>query len=186
MSIEVTVAGPADYRIVSNLARFYIYDMAEHTGWHFPSDGLFDSEDQFARYWNLADTGKHAWPREWRGFPFVIRIDGHPAGFALIKRLSEQPPAYDMGEFFVARQYRRKGIGQRVAVELFDSFPGQWEVREMPSNGPAQEFWRRVIAGYTNGVFTETRERFAAYGGREFIVQRFQSKNGAATQECRA
>jgi predicted acetyltransferase len=81
-----------------------------------------------------------------------------------------------MGEFFIARQYRRLGFGKSVATALFDNFGGFWEVREMPTNGPAQAFWRSVIADYTDGAFTETREAFAVYNGREFIVQRFLSR----------
>lgn len=177
MELEVTLASDADYSIVSNLARYYIYDMAEHTSWHFPPDGLFDPEDRFANYWTRKG-GKHVWPSGWRGFPFLIRIDGNPAGFALVKRLSDTPPTFDMGEFFIGRQHRRQRIGQRVAVTLFDSFAGQWEVREMPTNKPAQAFWRRIIADYTGGAFTETREAFVVYEGKEFLVQRFQTGAG--------
>ncbi len=176
MDLAITPASDADYIVVSNLARFYIYDMAEYTGWNFPADGLFDSEHHFANYWGR--PGQHVWPPAWRGFPFLVRIDGHPAGFALVKQVSDAPPTFDMGEFFVARQYRRQGIGQRVAVHLFDKFPGRWEVREMPSNKPAQAFWRRIIHDYTGGTFTERQESFAAYDNKEFIVQRFQSGTG--------
>ena len=171
MNFELAAATDADYAIFTNLARFYIYDMAEHAGWHFPPDGLFDSEDHFANYWNR--PGPRAWPPEWRGFPFLIRLDGHPAGFALVKRIGET--SFDMGEFFVGRQHRRHGIGQRAATTLFDKFQGNWEVREMPSNLPAQAFWRRIIGDYTGGVFTDSRERFAAHDNREFVVQRFHS-----------
>jgi predicted acetyltransferase len=174
MPLEITPASDADYLVVSNLARFYIYDMAEYTGWNFPPDGLFDSADQFANYWGR--PGKRSWPPAWRGFPFLIRIDGHPGGFALVKRINDAPPTFDMGEFFIPRQYRRQGIGRRVAVDLFDRFPGRWEVRELLANKPAQSFWRRIISDYTSGVFTETQETIAAYDNKEFIVQRFQSR----------
>lgn len=173
MHLEIKPASDADYRVVSNLARFYIYDVAEHTGWHFPADGLFDSEDRFANYWGR--PGARAWPPGWRGFPFLIQIDGHPAGFALLKCIADMPPTFDMGEFFIGRQHRGRGFGRRVAVHLFDRFAGCWEVREMPANKPAQAFWQRIIADYTGGAFTETQEAFAVYHGQEFIVQRFQS-----------
>ena len=127
----------------------------------------------FANYWGR--PGKHVWPAAWRGFPFLIRVDGRPAGFALVRRLSETPAIYDMGEFFVGRQQRRHGIGRRVATALFDRFAGHWEVREMPSNLTAQAFWRRIIADYTKGAFTDGREVFAAHDGKEFVVQRFRS-----------
>jgi predicted acetyltransferase len=60
-----------------------------------------------------------------------------------------------------------------MATVLFHRLGGRWEVREMPANLPAQRFWRHVIADFTGGTFTEAREAFAAYGKREFIVQRF-------------
>lgn len=174
MNLDIAPASDADYSVVANLARFYYYDMAEHAGWNFPPDGLFDAGDQLANYWGL--PGGRRWPPEWRGIPFLIRVDGHPAGFALVKRMAEQPPVFDMGEFFIGRQHRRLGLGRRAATTLFDRFEGDWEVREMPSNLAAQAFWRRIIADYTGGAFAESREAFPAYGDREFIVQRFRSK----------
>jgi predicted acetyltransferase len=170
---EIVPASEADYPLVQNLARFYIYDMAEHAGWNFPPDGLFDTGDQFANYWGL--PGARKWLPDWRGFPFLIRFEGHPAGFALVKRILQQPLTFDMGEFFIGRQHRRLGLGRRAATALFDRFEGDWEVREMPSNTAAQAFWRRIIADYSGGAFTESREPFADYGDREFIVQRFRS-----------
>jgi predicted acetyltransferase len=178
MGLEITPASEADYTIVGNLARFYIYDIAEHAGLNFPADGLFDSEGQLANYWGKTG-GKHAWPSAWRGFPFLLRMDGHPAGFALVKRTSDTPATFDMGEFFIARQYRRRGFGHGVATALFDRFAGAWEVREMPVNEPAQAFWRKIIADYTAGAFTETRETFAAHDDKEFIVQRFLSRTAS-------
>jgi predicted acetyltransferase len=179
MELEIAPATDADYPIVCNLARFYLYDMAEHAGWHFPADGLFDSGGQFANYWGRHGS-RHVWPAAWRGLPFLIQVDGHPAGFALVKRERETPPAFDMGEFFIARQYRRCGVGRRAATALFDRFVGSWEVRQMPSNKPAQAFWRRIITDYTGGVFTEAQENFAIYEGREFIIQRFQTRAGCS------
>src|SRR5262249_9746695 len=131
-----------------------------------------DCVDRLASYWSLTPAAG-AWPAGWRGFPFLLRIEGRPGGFALVKRLSATPATFDMGEFFVVPKHRRRGIGRRAATWLFDGFAGAWEVRQLPTNMPAQRFWRRVIADYTGGVFAETRETFAAYDAREFVVQRF-------------
>ena len=178
VGLEITPASEADYTIVCNLARFYIYDIPEHAGLKFPANGMFDSEDQLANYWGRTGT-KRTWPTAWQGFPLLLRIDGHPAGFALVKRITDTPATFDMGEFFIARQYRRLGFGSSVATTLFDRFAGAWDVREMPMNTPAQAFWRTIIANYTGGVFTETRETFAVYDNKEFIVQRFLSKTAS-------
>jgi predicted acetyltransferase len=172
MGLEIVPVSEADHRAVGDLARFYIHDMAVYAGWACPADGLLQPGDWFATYWDAAAAAR-TWPPGWRGFAFLLRVDGQPGGFALVKRLSAAPRTHDMGEFFVARQHRRRGIGRRMATVLFHTLGGRWEVREIPANIPARRFWRRVIADYTGGTFTEARETFAAYGKREFIVQRF-------------
>ena len=60
-----------------------------------------------------------------------------------------------MKEFFVLRKYRGRGVGASVATQLFDRFPGKWEVRELAQNVAALAFWRAVIARYTDGRFVE-------------------------------
>jgi predicted acetyltransferase len=172
MSLEIVPASEADHRTLGDLARSYIHDMAVYAGWTYPDDGILAPSDWFANYWDAAAAAR-TWPSGWRGFAFLLRVDGEPGGFALVKRLSAVPRTYDMGEFFVARRHRRQGIGRRMATVLFHTLGGRWEVREMPANIPAQRFWRRVIADYTGGTFIEAREAFAAYGKRQFIVQRF-------------
>ena len=175
MDVEIVAAGDAEYPIIANLARFYMYDMAEHAGWPFEPNGDFDVGDTFDPYWGKPRPSQ-AWPTGWRGLPFLARIDGKPAGFALVVRQRERPPRYDMGEFFVARQYRRHGAGRRIATDLFDRFAGEWIVRQLLTNRAAQTFWRAVISDYTCAQFTETHEKFAEYGGTEFVVQRFHSQ----------
>jgi ribosomal-protein-alanine N-acetyltransferase len=175
MDVELVAAGDAEYPIVANLARFYMYDMAEHAGWPFEPNGDLAVGDIFDPYWGRPRPSR-AWPECWQGVPFLARIEGNPAGFALVVRLREAPPCYDMGEFFVARQYRRHGIGRHMAAALFERFPGEWIVRELLTNRAAQIFWRSIIADYTGGNFTEAQERFPEYGRSEFVVQRFDSR----------
>jgi predicted acetyltransferase len=173
MELEIIPAGDREYEIVRNLARFYLYDMAEHAQFPFEADGNMDAGEMFNPYWGrLRTNDTRPWPPEWKGHPFLARLDGHPAGFALV---NDQATLIDMGEFFVARQYRRHRIGQRFATAMFDRFPGSWEVREMMTNVAAQKFWNRIIGEYTNGAFTETTEHFPRYGNNEFVVQRFVS-----------
>src|SRR5262249_46315244 len=90
VELEIVPASDAEYPIVRNLARFYICDMAVQAGWMFSADGHFDSGGRFACYWR-GTAAPHAWPSAWRGFPFLLRVDGHPAGFALVKRVSAGP-----------------------------------------------------------------------------------------------
>ncbi len=174
MNIDIGPAGDAEFDIIHNLARFYMYDMAEHAGWPFDETGSFEAEDSLNPYWGRPRPSR-VWPGDWLGMAFLARVDGNPAGFALVVRQQEAPAVFDMGEFFVARQYRRHDLGRRLAYAMFDRFAGQWVVREMLSNVGAQAFWRRIIGDYTKGDFRDSQEHFKENGDRDFIVQRFES-----------
>jgi predicted acetyltransferase len=54
------------------------------------------------------------------------------------------------------RKYRRQGIGKRAAFDVFDRFPGKWEIRQIQPNVTAQKFWKNVIGEYTKNRFEET------------------------------
>lgn len=46
------------------------------------------------------------------------------------------------------RNWRRKGIGKYVAHQIFDSFHGEWEVKQEKGNFAAQQFWISAIGDY--------------------------------------
>ena len=69
--------------------------------------------------------------------------------------LSGADDVWDMAEFFVLRRHRRAGVGMRAAHILFETHAGAWEVRQRAANAAATSFWRRAIAAFTAGRFTE-------------------------------
>jgi len=104
---------------------------------------------------------------------YLLRVDGELAGFALVVRLSTgDPPLYDIGQFFVLRKFRRKGVGKYVAFFLFDSFRGNWQVRQLLENTPAQRFWQNIISEYTNQDYTVAHE-YVESAKIEMVVERF-------------
>lgn len=95
------------------------------------------------------------WNEEGR-FPYLIRVDNKIAGFALICPhcdYRKEDDARCFGEFFIMLKYRRKGIGFKVATQLFDKHRGLWEVCYWKNNLPAGRFWKRVVEKYTNGNY---------------------------------
>lgn len=92
------------------------------------------------------------WNEEGR-FPYLIRVDGKIAGFALICPhcdYRKEADAKCVGEFFVMLKYRRMGIGKQAATQLFDLHRGQWEVCYWKNNVSAGLFWKKVVEEYTN------------------------------------
>jgi predicted acetyltransferase len=151
MDIEVTLAGLPEKTALLNLMELYLYEFSDMEGLDLDDSGRYGYR-YLDLYWT--EAGRH---------PFLIRVDGKLAGFALVRKgsslLGESPHPGEgcthMAEFFILRKYRRQGAGTRAARELFDRFPGRWEVAEIPENGFATSFWRRVIGEYSGGDYEE-------------------------------
>lgn len=137
---------------LANLFQFYVHDFADF--WRerraeFGEDGRYPLYPPLVRYWTEPD-------REC----FLIRADGQIAGFALLDREGHSglPVDWNMGEFFVARHYRREGVGRAAALAAFRAHPGRWEVAVARRNAPAQAFWRGVCQEAASGEVA-TREQ---------------------------
>lgn len=143
MSVPVLELIPAERHqesILANLLELYIHDFSEFHSCELGEDGRF-GYTKLSLYWNV--PGRR---------PFLVRVDGKLAGFALVASgpdVSGRQRVWDMAEFFVLRQYRRRGLGTNVAHMIWKQFPGPWEVRVMRANVPAQRFWENAISKFT-------------------------------------
>jgi predicted acetyltransferase len=151
--------------IIQNMARFYVYEMSGYCGWEIPEDGLYECND-LKRYFQEPDR-----------FPFFIKVNEELAGFALINKVgTDNNVDWNMGEFFIIAKFQRTGIGQHVASNLFDQFPGVWEVAAIPENKRAANFWHKIISLYTQGDFTQSLKKVPYPSHNPMIVFRFTSK----------
>lgn len=101
-----------------------------------------DAEGRFAREadWKPPNSGLY------------LFVSNKPAGFAIRGSMKERS---DMAEFFILPCYRKKGYGKQFAFKMFDSFPGLWQVRQIPAAVDAIAFWRSVVQEYTQGDYIE-------------------------------
>jgi predicted acetyltransferase len=162
--IEVIRAAPDQAPILANLLELYAHDFSEFHDIDLGEDGRF-GYGPLPLYWSEPD--RH---------PFLIRLDGKWAGLILVKKgsqVSGYDAVWDMAEFFVVRGCRRRGIGSRVAHEVWRQFPGLWEVRVMQANAAAQRFWAGAISGFTGEAIHPDR---VEKGGKSWIVFSFESK----------
>ena len=78
-------------------------------------------------------------------------------GFALVApAIVTRKEGSWMEQFFILKRFRRSGVGRTLALHVFKSHPGPWEVGQLPSNLPAQAFWRKVISTVASGAFVGT------------------------------
>lgn len=165
--IRVSAAADSDLPVLANLFQLYRYDISEsrgEAGYDLLPDGRYPVPPYLGSFW--ADP---------RCAPFLVHIDDNLAGFALVRAYSQltgDPAVHDILDFFIMRKYRGRGVGTLVARRILDRFGGRWEVREYERNRAAQTFWRRVIADYTEGRYTEFTWDDERHRG---IVQRFET-----------
>ena len=146
--LEVIPAAPEQEPILANLLELYVHDFSEFHEVELGQDGRFGYRN-LPLYWR--DAERH---------PFLVMLDGNPAGFVLVKQGSEisgDASIWDVAECFVVRGHRRRGIGTEIAHEVWRRFPGRWEVRVMDSNHAGRRFWERAILEFSGGAVRETR-----------------------------
>jgi hypothetical protein len=66
-------------------------------------------------------------------------------GFALVNTHSHGGGGveHNMGEFFVARKYRRLDVATEAVGQILTQYPGHWEVAVAERNLVARVFWPR-------------------------------------------
>jgi predicted acetyltransferase len=131
---------PGHRTAIENLFQLYVHDFTDF--WterrvELQEDGRFPPHSWLESYWG--DPSRAA---------YLIRADGQLAGFVLINAHSHSglPSDNDIAEFFVARHYRREGVGRAAALAAIQARPGQWELAVARTNTGAQAFWRGIAA----------------------------------------
>jgi predicted acetyltransferase len=145
MKIELQAPTRSDRDLIRRMMELYLHDFSEFDGSDLDEHGNFGYGD--LDYFWFEPT--HA--------AFLINVDGKLAGFVMVdNEVVVDGNERSITEFFVLRKYRRQGVGKGAAFDVFNRLPARWEVKVVEKNRPAQEFWRDVIAAYTQGNYQET------------------------------
>jgi predicted acetyltransferase len=124
--------------------QLYLHDMSEFTKLGVAGDGKYEFDQEIIE----------AYFREAQHFPYFILHENDIAGFALVRKYPYDKSVLDMGQFFVLRKHARKGVGQRAFELCLQKHPGEWQVRILPQNLPAQSFWKATISKLTGNEFS--------------------------------
>lgn len=144
-----------DRRWIEGVYRDYLNDLAPNATGVFPALGeVGHREPDLLLRWFADPTAQVV----------TILYNDEPVGFAMVHRRSAvvsaeaaagTPTEFSMAEFFIARPWRRRGIGAQAVRLLFDRFNGHWLISEHVRNTVAVNFWRRVVSAYTGGNYQE-------------------------------
>jgi len=127
--------------------------MSEYTGWNVGIDGKLDIDLSIIdSYW---EEDGH--------YPYFVISNSEIAGFSLLRKYPEDKTYYDIGQFFILRKFKGKGIGCEAFRQSVSKFPGKWMTRVLPGNMGAKKFWLKVISDITQGDFIITSELYNSH-----------------------
>ena len=164
MDITLRKAGLADKAIFQRLMQLFLYDFTEFLPIELDENGLFPETILDSYFDHSANPSRDA---------FLITADDKIAGFVLVSShilLQENEGGKCIKEFFVLKNYRRRGVGTRAATAVFSLHPGRWEVRVVKTNPKAERFWESVISAYTAGNYKTGYRDDAVWHGAIFSV----------------
>jgi predicted acetyltransferase len=153
-----------DRRWIESVYRDYLNDLAPASTGIFPALGEIGHRvpDQLMRWY--ADPNAQVmtilYGADRAGFAMVTQRLRQAVGVGMAAAVgADAPPSatpeYSMAEFFIARPWRRRGIGGEAVRLLLDRFTGQWLITEHLLNVAAVKFWRRVVGAYTGSKYQE-------------------------------
>lgn len=158
MEVKVVLANEENANIIRNIYPLYLHDLSEVYG-NVPNEYGIYEDSPIKTLAEQYDVQNGWFKNVNKLFPFIIMVDGKPAGFDLVATGEYVPKEMDyyVYEFFLLRPYRGKDIGSIAAKQIFDKFKGKWGLYVAPNgtNPRAESFWRKTISSYTNDKFQE-------------------------------
>ena len=160
MPLELRKAHANDFPALQQMLELYQYELSDI--WAQDTDA--EAKFGFALERHRADERFHAY----------VALEGSQyVGLALVApAIVTRTEGCWMEQFFVLKRHRRSGAGRALALYVFHSHPGLWEVGQMPANLAAQAFWRKVIAAEIQNGFVELQ---VTQGWWQGVVQQFDS-----------
>jgi len=110
--VQLVRAGPDQRDVLANLIQLYRHDLSEIRGFELSDQGTY-AYHHLDDY--LSDPEREA---------YLVRVEGRLAGLATIHRLPDG--VWQISEFFVARPYRRRGVGRIALRKTFETHSGRW------------------------------------------------------------
>ena len=141
LDVKIISANQRQLPLMHRLASLYRYDLSEFADWPVPADGDYV-------YQGLEDYWLDGYE------PLLIVVESQPAGFVILARDEKADAAdYECVEFFIMRKFRGQGVGEHVALQVFNRYRGRWVIKQLATNTPAIAFWNKIASGYTNNSY---------------------------------
>ncbi|OGO18058.1 MAG: hypothetical protein A2Z15_04375 [Chloroflexi bacterium RBG_16_50_11] len=158
MAFSIKPAILEEKRIIKSLLQPYLNELS-----HFPDEHA-DYKDQNGIY--LYPYLDAYWQDKER-FPYLLYDNAALAGFALVKKDGNH---WEMSEFYVKPEFRRRGLGTTCATLLFRNHPGAWRIGYNKANRGSRNLWTRLADNLASGP-VEAGETDASHDYIRFSIK---------------
>ncbi|MBN1644270.1 MAG: GNAT family N-acetyltransferase [Dehalococcoidales bacterium] len=137
MPFTVKPASLKEKTIIHTLIQPYLFELSR-----FP--------DEHAEYGNK--SGIYLYPyldaywQEKERLPYLLYSEGILAGFALVRKDGDH---WEMAEFYIKPEFRRRGLGEYSAAVLFEKHFGLWKISYNKHNVASQNLWNKLAIRFT-------------------------------------
>ena len=140
--MEYEIIKSKDKEKLYKLLQFALYDGSQYIDNILNDDCSFDYK-WFNNY--FTDSDRDA---------YIIKYKNKIAGCVFVnENLKFHKTGKCIAEFLILPSYRRLHLGKKVAYDIFNKYPGEWEVQPMENNPVAYNFWKNIIKEYTNNNY---------------------------------
>jgi predicted acetyltransferase/ADP-ribose pyrophosphatase YjhB (NUDIX family) len=150
--LRVDEAGADEWPVIERLWQLYQHDLSEFRHGSPLGSGRFPAT-RMTSYAEAADR-----------CGYLARLGDVPCGFALVLGLGDGKTRR-MGEFFLTRSARGRGVAAEIASRVVHDHPGLWEIPFQNENPRAAAFWRR----FARRELSEVSERTIPVPGKDHL-----------------
>lgn len=133
--VHLQVVQEKDKQLLYQLLQKHLYEMSAYYGDDFDNEGKYPYR-YFDAY--FTDSTRQA---------FFLIINEQIVGFALLNQYSElgETIDYAIAEFSILPKYRKQHIAKQAVKQLFQEYPGCWEIKYHKDNVPAAKLWMQAV-----------------------------------------
>jgi predicted acetyltransferase len=143
VSFSVRPGVPEEKTTIHSLLQPYLDELCR-----FPGE-IAEYKDEYGVYqYPYLD----AYWQETERLPYLIFVEEKPAGFALVSKYDDQ---WNMAEFYIKPELRRRGLGEAAALDILSKHPGLWQISFNRHNSAGQKLWYKLAGKSAKGEIVE-------------------------------
>lgn len=141
MNVYITKVKKQEKEILFRLLQYSLFEESENDLNEMNDNAIFEYEF-FDNYFNN---------KSYNAYFIKEEKTDKLLGFIMVNTYVQScKNGHSIAEFLVIPKYRRNKIGRNMAYEIFDKYPGVWEVSPSYNSEKAYSFWKKTIEEYTN------------------------------------